>query len=139
MKKKQVIDKYIEPIFSSGTIYIIKNMGVNNIAKRFNYKCPTTDDEFKQDLINSQDSSEGSTYYHVIENSTGLYVILIVLNPKFLYKKPEIINLMAHESLHAAFRMLDINSISLDYSTNELFANLVGWLTECCYKTYYKK
>lgn len=29
---------------------------------------------------------------------------------------------MAHESLHAAFRMLDINSISLDYSTNELFA-----------------
>ena len=57
MKKKQVIDKYIEPIFSSGTIYIIKNMDVNNIAKRFNYKCPTTDDEFKQDLINSQDSS----------------------------------------------------------------------------------
>lgn len=33
-------------------------MDVNNIAKRFNYKCPTTDDEFKQDLINSQDSSE---------------------------------------------------------------------------------
>lgn len=138
MKKKQVIDKYIEPIFSSGTIYIIKNMDVDYLAKRFNYKCATNDD-FKQDLIESRDSSEGTTCYYVVENSTGLYVILILLNPKFLYKKPEIINLMAHESLHAAFRMLDLNSISLDSSTNELFANLVGWLTECCYKTYYKK
>ena len=138
MKKKQVIDKYIEPIFSSGTIYIIKNMDVDYLAKRFNYKC-ATNDEFKQDLIESKDPSEGTTCYYVVENSTGLYVILILLNPKFLYKKPEIINLMAHESLHAAFRMLDLNSISLDSSTNELFANLVGWITECCYKTYYKK
>lgn len=138
MKKKQVIDKYIEPIFSSGTIYIIKNMDVDYLAKRFNYKC-VNNDEFKQDLIESKDSSEGTTCYYVVENSTGLYVILILLNPKFLYKKPEIINLMAHESLHAAFRMLDLNSISLDSSTNELFANLVGWITECCYKTYYKK
>ena len=136
MKKEQVIDKYIEPIFSSGTIYVIKNMNVDSIASRFNYKC-VTDDEFKQDLIKVQDTCEGTTCYHVIEKSTGEYVILIVLNPKFLKTKLEIINLIAHESLHAAYRILDLNSITLDSSTNELFANLVGWITECCYKTYF--
>ena len=136
MKKKQVIDKYTEPIFSSGTIYIIKNMNVDLIAKRFNYKC-TTSDEFKQDLIEVQNTCEGTTCYHVVENSTGKYVILIILDPKFLKTKPGIINLIAHESLHAAYRMLDLNSITLDSSTNELFANLVGWITECCYKTYF--
>lgn len=137
MKKKQVIDKYIEPIFSSGTIYVIKNADIDYLAKRFNYE-DGKPNEFKDSLEDAVTNYEGSTYYRVIEKSTNHYVILILLNPGDKYK-PAVLNTMAHESLHAAFRILEINSIKLDSSTNELFANLVGWITECCYKTYYKK
>lgn len=137
MKKKQVIDKYIEPIFSSGTIYVIKNADIDYLTKRFDYDC-SKPNEFKDSLEDSVTNYKGSTYYGIIEKSTNRCVILILLNPDDKYKSA-IMNTIAHESLHAAFRMLDINSISLDSSTNELFANLVGWITECCYKTYYKK
>ncbi len=137
MKKKQVIDKYIEPIFSSGTIYVIKNADIDYLTKRFDYE-DGNPNEFKDSLKDFIEHCEGFTYYGVIEKSTNHYVILILLNPSNK-DKSRIINTMAHESLHAAFRMLEYNILSLDSSTNELFANLVGWITECCYKTYYKK
>ena len=135
MKNKQIINKYVEPIFSSNTIYIIKNANIDSLVKLFDYK-DAKPNEFKNNLEEYIDQYEGITYYGVIEKKTGKYVILIILNPGDKYK-PSIINTIAHESLHAAFRMMEYNAIDLDKSTNELFANLVGWITECCYKTYF--
>ena len=137
MKNKQIINKYEEPIFSSSTIYIVKNANISSLTKLFDYK-NAKPGEFKSNLEENISQYTGLTYYGVIEKKTGRYVILIILTDWDKYK-PAIINTLAHESLHAAFRMMQYNEIDLDKSTNELFANLVGWITECCYKTYYKK
>ena len=135
MKNKQIIDKYTEPIFSSGTIYVIKNADIDYLAKRFYYDGGKPN-ELKESLEDVIKHYEGATYFSVLEKKTEKYAILIILNPGDKYK-PSIVNTMAHESLHAAFRMMDHNALELDKSTNELFANLVGWITECCYKTYF--
>lgn len=135
MKNKQIINKYIEPIFSSGTIYVVKNPDIKLLSNRFKYKS-SNPNEFKDNLTKYLKDYYGITYYGVIEKKTKKYVILIILNLEHTTKQLSI-NAMAHESLHAAFRMMEYNDLTLNSGTNELFANLVGWITECCYKTYF--
>lgn len=49
------------------------------------------------------------------------------------------INTFAHESFHAAVDMLEACHIKLSDDTNEVFAYLIGYFTECVNKTANKR
>lgn len=61
-------------------------------------------------------------------------------NDKKVDKKTNFINTCAHEALHVC--MFIYSKIGEDVykdDSNELFAYLIGWVTECIYKTWTKK
>jgi hypothetical protein len=49
-----------------------------------------------------------------------------------LFNKKPTAKLMAHEALHAAVMMLDVGcNIPLNDSTEEAYAYMIGWITDC--------
>lgn len=55
-------------------------------------------------------------------------------------KKLDLINTAAHEALHVCMDIYTkIGEKVYEQDSNELFAYLVGWVTECIYKTWTKK
>lgn len=55
-------------------------------------------------------------------------------------KKLDLINTAAHEALHVCMDIYSkIGEDVYKNDSNELFAYLIGWITECIYKTWTKK
>ena len=55
-------------------------------------------------------------------------------------KKLDLINTAAHEALHVCMEIYSyIGEDVFKNDSNELFAYLIGWITECIYKTWTKK
>ena len=55
-------------------------------------------------------------------------------------KKVDLINCCAHEALHVCMDIYTkIGEKVFEQDSNELFAYLIGWVTECIYKTWTKK
>lgn len=55
-------------------------------------------------------------------------------------KKVDLINTCAHEALHVCMEIYTkIGEKVFVQDSNELFAYLIGWVTECIYKTWTKK
>lgn len=55
-------------------------------------------------------------------------------------KKVDLINTAAHEALHVCMDIYSkIGEKVFEQDSNELFAYLIGWVTECIYKTWTKK
>lgn len=55
-------------------------------------------------------------------------------------QKSDLINTAAHEALHVCMDIYSkIGEKIFEQDSNELFAYLIGWVTECIYKTWTKK
>lgn len=55
-------------------------------------------------------------------------------------KKTDLVNTAAHEALHVCMNIYSkIEEDVYKNDSNELFAYLIGWVTECIYKTWTKK
>lgn len=55
-------------------------------------------------------------------------------------EKLDLINTCAHEALHVCMNIYTkIGEKVFEQDSNELFAYLIGWVTECIYKTWTKK
>jgi hypothetical protein len=67
------------------------------------------------------------------DKSTNKDCEIIVINK--LYNTTDDINTFAHEAFHAAADILDSCHIKLSDDTNEVFAYLIGYFTECVNKT----
>lgn len=63
--------------------------------------------------------------------------MLVVIPRK--HSSLEMINTAAHEALHCAGDQLMFRGMNLTEDTHEAYAYLIGWLTECIYKTGMKK
>ena len=73
-------------------------------------------------------------YTHLIHNDDGE---VIVINK--IKESSDDINTFAHESFHAAVDILEACHIKLSDDTNEVFAYLIGYFTECVNKTANKR
>lgn len=62
---------------------------------------------------------------------------IIVVNK--IWNSDNDINTFAHESFHAAVDILEACHIKLSDDTNEVFAYLIGYFTECVNKTANKR
>lgn len=125
-KKKCIIDKY-NTVYGFN-LFVILNPDRAVVDKRFSFRedpSSIIDDEWAQytaytvrgayDLSNNEDCE------------------IIVINK--LNNTGEDVNTFAHESFHAAVDILEACHIKLTDDTNEVFAYLIGYFTECVNKT----
>ena len=129
-KKKCIIDKY-NTVYGFN-LFVILNPDKSTVDKRFSFRADNTsimDDEWADytaytvrgayDLSNNEDCE------------------IIVINK--LNNTGEDANTFAHESFHAAVDILEACHIKLTDDTNEVFAYLIGYFTECVNKTASKR
>jgi hypothetical protein len=133
---KSIIDVY-------PTIYGVDLVVANRYTtiEQINKSYCTVDHE---DLIDTD--AAGYTAYteaFLCDKKTNKPCILVryMQHPKYAKdKKLELINTAAHEALHACMDIYSkIGEDVYKNDSNELFAYLIGWITECIYKTWTKK
>lgn len=134
-KSNMIIDCYTQPIFPAHNLYVIRNPNREEIDKLFEYPDETP-------LEPDTEKYTGATYFGVVEKATNKYCIVVILAEDIVeeYQKDPIqaAGLCSHEALHAAYRVLSHCDITLDDSTNEVYAYFTGWATECIIKTLMK-
>ena len=125
-KKKCIIDKY-NTVYGFN-LFVILNPDKTVVDKRFVFK----DDDTS---IIDEELSEYASYTvrGAYDKTIGEYCEIIVINK--LKNTSDDINTFAHESFHAAVDVLEACHIKLSEDTNEVFAYLIGYFTECVNKT----
>lgn len=125
-KKKCIIDEY--KTLYGFSLFVIINPDKSIVDKRFSFR----NDE--SSIID--DEWLGCAAYTVsgaYDKTVGEDCEIIIINK--LKNTSDDINTFAHESFHAAVDILRFCSIKLSEDTNEVFAYLIGYFTECVYKT----
>ena len=125
-KKKCIIDKY-NTVYGFN-LFVILNPDKSVIDKRFSFRCDDTsiiDDEWAD--------YTAYTVRGAYDKETEEDCEIIVINK--LKNTSDDINTFAHESFHAAVDVLEACHIKLSDDTNEVFAYLIGYFTECVNKT----
>ena len=125
-KKKCIIDKY-NTVYGFN-LFVILNPDKTVVDKRFIFKDDDTsiiDDEWSE--------YAAYTVRGAYDKTIGDYCEIIVINK--LKNTSDDINTFAHESFHAAVDILEACHIKLSEDTNEVFAYLIGYFTECVNKT----
>lgn len=128
-KKKCIIDKY-NTVYGFN-LFVILNPDKTVVDKRFVFKDDDTsiiDDEWSE--------YAAYTVRGAYDKTIGEYCEIIVINK--LKNTSDDINTFAHESFHAAVDVLEACHIKLSEDTNEVFAYLIGYFTECVNKTVSK-
>lgn len=129
-KKKCIIDEY-KTVYGF-SLFVIINPDKSVIDKRF---------AFRQDESSIYDGELADyTAYTVrgaYDKSTDEDCEIIVVNK--IWNSDNDVNTFAHESFHAAVDILEACHIKLSDDTNEVFAYLIGYFTECVNKTANKR
>ena len=143
-KVKPIIDEYIQPIYPPYRLYVCINCSKEDLDSKFEfedgssiYYSPseynTTEDVLsKVYKIKSNAIVDAYTNYGVrLKGTEDEWAIVIVINNI----EAGINNTIAHESFHAAHRILDHCGVTLGEDSTECFAYMVGYIAECCHKT----
>lgn len=129
-KKKCIIDKY-STVYGFN-LFVILNPDKSIVDKRF---------EFREDKTSILDDEWTEyTAYSVrgaYDKTTNEDCMIIVINK--LRGGSDDINTFAHESFHAAVDILEACHIKFSEDTNEVFAYLIGYFTECVTQTANKQ
>ena len=129
-KKKCIIDKY-NTVYGFN-LFVILNPNKSVVDKRF---------EFRSDKTSILDEEWASyTAYTVrgaYDKETGEDCEVIVINS--LVGDCADVNTFAHEAFHAAADILEACHIKFTDDTNEVYAYLIGYLTECVAQTANKE
>ena len=125
-KKKCIIDKY-NTVYGFN-LFVIVNPDKSIVDKRFSFRDDDTsiiDDEW----ANYTAYTTRGAYDKLADEDCEIIVINKLKNTS------NDINTFAHESFHAAVDILEACHIKLSEDTNEVFAYLIGYFTECVNKT----
>lgn len=130
---KKYIDTY-STIYGVDLVVANKNVTLKDLQNKYTY----SDDRELDDI-----DCIASTSYCKNKN-TNRYTILVRYNHdskvKGIDKRLDFINTCSHEATHVVMAIYHyINEKIFPEDSNELLANLVGWATECIYKTWTKK
>lgn len=90
------------------------------------------------DFKKSEDAY-AATYPYIMRKTTGKYGVLIVFCDCGKFKGSEIVECIAHESLHTTNAIF--NELGVEYSlkNDEHAAYMVGWVAKCCWKVLQKE
>lgn len=129
-KKKCIIDEY-NTVYGF-SLFVIINPDKSIVDKRFGFRedeSSIVDDEWSDYIA--------YTVRGAYDKLTNEDCEIIVINK--IKESSDDINTFAHESFHAAVDMLEACHIKLSDDTNEVFAYLIGYFTECVNKTANKR
>jgi hypothetical protein len=132
-KNKSIIDVY-PTIYNVDIVVANKYTTIKQLNKRYS-------DVDNQDFT---DDSSCIAFTDIgYDKKTGKAVIIIKYNHpcevKDVDKRLDLVNTCAHEALHVCMKIYSkIGENVYKDDTNELFAYLLGWVTECIYKTLTK-
>lgn len=125
-KKSIIIDKY--STVYSWNIYVIANPNKVEIDKHFEWKVDhsTIYDETVQKL-----TAVACAWVWDKDNNTQCMVVIL----NSLKDEEYNINTFSHEAFHVTMDILDSCNIKYSEDSNEAYAYMVGYVTECIYKT----
>ena len=128
-KKKLIVDRY-NPNIYPWDLYVVKNFTVDQVAKLFN---------LDKNLLKG--AWDGITITGVkYKNSTDTCTLVLLdaeaLRKKDIYYK---INTCSHEAQHYVLDVMgSIGNENYYADTQEPYCYLLGWATECIYRTLIK-
>lgn len=132
----KTIDTYTNDIYETHLIVATKDVTLEELKELYTY---SDNIELDDDLMGPSASS--STVKSKVDNT---YAVLVKFNnfPKYCktakQKAYYIINTAAHEAAHYCLDVFDWIGCKANRETTEPFAYLLGWATECIYKTWTK-
>ena len=126
-KKKMIVDKY-DTVYSFD-MYVVLNPKKAEWDKRFEWLCDHSSIYDEANIKLSAYSCIG-----VIDKSNGRQCFVVIINELGVDELFDI-NTISHEAFHITMDLL--NTCRLPYSDDscEAYAYLLGYLTECIYKT----
>lgn len=132
---RAIIDEYYNETFRVKLAVANMHATLKQLQKRYIFP---SGKELNDDIL--QGCATASCCYDIKTNED---VILVKHNAytdnKRRDKKAAFIEVMAHEATHVALDIYDLISQQLCFNSPEPFCYLVGWATECIYKTWTKK
>ena len=129
-KKKCIIDEY-KTVYGF-SLFVIINPDRSIVDKRFSFR------EDESSIVDDEWSDYTAyTVRGAYDKLTKEDCEIIVINK--IKGSDDDINTFAHESFHAAIDVLEACHIKLSDDTNEVFAYLIGYFTECVNKTANKR
>jgi len=129
-KKKCIIDEY-KTVYGF-SLFVILNPDKSIIDKRFCFR------EDESSIVDDEWSDYTAyTTRGAYDKLTNEDCEIIVINK--IKESSDDINTFAHESFHAAVDIFEACHIKLSDDTNEVFAYLIGYFTECVNKTANKR
>lgn len=128
------IDTY-KTIYSVDLVVANKDVTLKDLQKKYS----THDDNPLPEL----EDCIACTIYGK-NKETGRYTIIVKYNRdskiKGVNKRLDLVNTAAHEATHVVMAIYDqIGEKVFPQDSNELLSCLIGWATECIYKTWTKK
>jgi hypothetical protein len=133
--KKKHIDTYSTNIYPIDIVVANEPVQLKDLQKLYTY---SDNDELNGSIINGLASCSAC-----IRRLDNTYVILIKFNKVYptndRTKAENLIDTIAHESLHAALDMFDYVDATVDTKNQEPLAYLIGFIASCVYRTLIKK
>lgn len=135
MKKNIVIDTYYNETYM---VYVVVANEKTTIEQLRELYSDCNGKELSDDVMSGQ-----CTTSDIKIKSNNQYGILVKYNHSTkdpsVNKKLDFINTCSHEAWHVALKIYDCIGQRICFCTPEPFCYLLGWATECIYKTLTKK
>lgn len=124
-KKKCIIDKY-STVYCYD-VFVVVNSDKEALNKRFTWG------ENKEFYDPKYEDRVAYTCSNVTDIENNKYCFVIIINS--FRDDSDLANTAAHEATHAAHDILSECNIKLTEDTEEAYAYLVGYISECVFKT----
>jgi len=128
--KKSIIDKYYNDVYNITLVVANKYITLEQLKKKYTYYDGVVLDE---DIIKFSACTAKCK-----DIKTGRYCIIVKFNETVKDAKLWFTNTTAHEATHVALDIYELIQQQVCFCSSEPFCYLVGWATECIYKTLTK-
>jgi hypothetical protein len=129
--KKSIIDKYYNDVYEVYLVVANENVKLEDLQKLYIYADKV---ELDNRILEGQ-----ATTSDCIDKKTNANVILVKYNKgskdKARNKELNFINTCSHEAGHVALDIYELIDQHVCFCTPEPLCYLIGWATECIYKT----
>lgn len=130
-RKKKIIDEYHPNIYPR-RLWVCKNCEFKDLNKKF---CNIDGTDLNKEWYSS-DKYDALTV-RVMDRKNKYLGIMIALHTESK-DKIELVKICSHEAEHVKFMIFDDCAICSNYDAQEADAYLIGWTTQCIFKTAIK-
>lgn len=131
--KKGKVDRYYCELYDTYLYVANRDATLSQIRKYVKW---SDGEEFDEPVDND---AAATTFFNLTDKETTADAILVKYNANTQNKKIDKVidrvGIATHEATHVALRIYQLLSQNVSFESQEPFAYLVEWATECIYKT----